>query len=234
MKTEDDQRVRNRRVRLTRLINERYESQADFVAKTGENQGEISALQKENGKSFGEKKARKIEEKCSLPNGWLDIPDDSADEVRKLAASNIEAGPDFKSNREYPVISWVQAGEWTELCDNFEPGHAEDWRPCHKDLGKCGYVLRVKGKSMTAAEGESLSFPNGILLYVNPDSEVLPEKFVIVRRNATKEATFKKFTMVDGEPYLEALNPNWPNRYLKLQEGDQFCGVVMHAGFDMP
>lgn len=87
---------------------------------------------------------------------------------------------------------------------------------------------------MTAAEGESLSFPNGILLYVNPDSEVLPEKFVIVRRNATKEATFKKFTMVDGEPYLEALNPNWPNRYLKLQEGDQFCGVVMHAGFDMP
>ncbi|MEO5984059.1 MAG: hypothetical protein ABIP80_01060 [Ferruginibacter sp.] len=33
-----------RRARLAKLIGENYESQADFVAKTGENQGEVSGL----------------------------------------------------------------------------------------------------------------------------------------------------------------------------------------------
>lgn len=60
-----------RRARLAQLIAERYKSQADFVTKTGENQGEVSALLKS--KSFGEKKARTIEAKCGLPVGWLDV-----------------------------------------------------------------------------------------------------------------------------------------------------------------
>lgn len=59
-----------RRARLAQLIAERYESQADFVTQTGEAQSEISGLLKT--KSFGEKKARKIEDKCGLPPGWLD------------------------------------------------------------------------------------------------------------------------------------------------------------------
>lgn len=59
-----------RRARLAQLIKERYKSQADFVSSTGENQGEVSGLLKT--KSFGEKKARKIEVKAGLPAGWLD------------------------------------------------------------------------------------------------------------------------------------------------------------------
>lgn len=160
-------------------------------------------------------------------------PEDILDS-EPVEAPSVEPGPDFRNERTYPVISWVQAGEWTELCDNFAPGDAEEWKPCHKDLGKCGYVLRVKGKSMTAPPGEPYTFPEGILLYVNAWAEPLPGQFVVVRRNKTQEATFKKYILVDGEPYLEALNPEWPNRYLKLNEGDVFCGVVMHAGFDMP
>jgi hypothetical protein len=59
------------RLRLAELIqSERYGSQSAFVERTGENQGEISALLKD--KSFGEKKARKIDGKCGLPEGWLD------------------------------------------------------------------------------------------------------------------------------------------------------------------
>jgi SOS-response transcriptional repressor LexA len=157
-----------------------------------------------------------------------------AESVPAGIETNIEAGPNIRMEREYPLISWVQAGAWTGLSDNFHPGDAEDWKPCHKNLGANGYILRVKGESMTAPPGERFTFPEGILLYVNPDAEVTPGKFVIVRRNGTQEATFKKLTLVDGEQYLEALNPAWPNRYLKLQADDEFCGVVMHAGFDMP
>ncbi|KAF3997350.1 hypothetical protein [Glaciimonas immobilis] len=59
-----------RRVRLAQLIAEKYATQAAFIAATEESQSEVSGLLKE--KSFGEKKARKIEKKCGLPDGWLD------------------------------------------------------------------------------------------------------------------------------------------------------------------
>lgn len=60
-----------RRQRLGQLIREQFEnSQAKFVNKTGENQGEVSALLKF--KSFGERKARKIEDSCGIGKYWLD------------------------------------------------------------------------------------------------------------------------------------------------------------------
>ncbi|MEO7579933.1 MAG: hypothetical protein ABIT83_20175 [Massilia sp.] len=84
-----------RRARLAQLIAERYKSQADFVASTGENQGEISGLLKT--KSFGEKKARKLEVKAGLPQGWLDdasgAPDDAAEHQRQNGFANTSAPP---------------------------------------------------------------------------------------------------------------------------------------------
>lgn len=60
-----------RRKRLAQLIEEKFDgSQAKFVEHTGENQGEVSALLRN--KSFGERKARKIEAKCGLETYWLD------------------------------------------------------------------------------------------------------------------------------------------------------------------
>ena len=147
---------------------------------------------------------------------------------------NVVDGPALNKKRIYPLISDVQAGDWTEICDNFQPGDADEWRESHKDLGPCGFVLKVDGDSMTASVGAPFSFPAGFLLFVNPDAEVLPGKFVVVRREGEKKATFKRYVMLDGVEYLEALNPTWPNRYIKLQEGDVFCGVVMHAGMDLP
>lgn len=236
-----------RRARLQRLINDKYKTQAEFLRQTGENQGEISAILR-GVKSFGEKKARKLEEKTGLPAGSLDIPLESGSSGtshidRGISADtynfpttgdNFEAGPDMRARR-YPEISWVQAGMWTEIADNFEPAVDQAYYYCHRDLGSHGFVLRVKGVSMTAPAGQSPSFPEGILLFVNPDAEPAPNKFVIVHRNGItgQEATFKKLILVDGEPYLEALNPDWPNRFLRMEKGDTICGVVQTATFEL-
>lgn len=141
---------------------------------------------------------------------------------------NVTAGPDPRG--PYPLISEVQAGMWTELCDNFQPGDADERYTSAKNLGKCGYLLRVKGRSMYAP-GERHSFPEGMILHVNPDLEPSPGQFVIVRREYSKEATFKRYVLIDGTPYLEAINPDWPKdeKYLKLQKGDAWCGVVVDA-----
>ena len=45
-------------------------SQAKFIDQTDINQGELSGLLRD--KSFGEKKARSLEEKAKMPTFWLD------------------------------------------------------------------------------------------------------------------------------------------------------------------
>ena len=144
--------------------------------------------------------------------------------------SNVSEGPAIRG--PYPLISEVQAGMWTELCDNFAPGDAEDWLPSTKNLGECGYMLRVNGNSMENPGGR-FSFPEGMVLHVNPDLDPAPNQFVIVRRESTKQATFKRYVVIDGEPYLEAINPDWPKdkKYLPLQPGDAWCGVVVDASY---
>lgn len=141
---------------------------------------------------------------------------------------NTSPGPQIRG--VYPVISEVQAGNWTELCDTFQPGDADEWLPSTKNLGRCGFMLKVRGKSMENPNGKP-SFTEGMILHVNPDIEPLPGHFVIVRRSSTDETTFKRYIQIEGAPYLEAINPDWPKeeKYLKLMPGDAWCGVVVDA-----
>lgn len=69
----DTPTVAARRARLQQWIDERHGGkQADFIAATQINQGELSALLK--GKSFGEKKAGTIEAVAGMPEGYLVHP----------------------------------------------------------------------------------------------------------------------------------------------------------------
>ncbi|WP_416402055.1 LexA family protein [Alicycliphilus denitrificans] len=151
-----------------------------------------------------------------------------AAEIPVSEESNITEGPAIRG--PYPLISEVQAGMWTELCDNFAPGDAEDWLPSTKNLGECGYMLRVRGKSMEVP-GARVSFAEGMVLHVKAPADPQPGDFVIVRRDGTDQATFKKYVVIDGYPYLEAINPDWPKelKYLPMQPGDTWCGVVVDA-----
>lgn len=145
-----------------------------------------------------------------------------------LSESNTSPGPAMKGM--YPLLSEVQAGRWTELCADFQASDAQDWRPSTKNLGSCGFMLRVRGRSMENPGG-SPSFTEGMILHVNPDIDPLPGHFVVVRRSSTNETTFKRYIQIEGAPYLEAINPDWPKdeKYLKLMPDDAWCGVVVDA-----
>lgn len=175
-----------------------------------------------------------LPEKSGAILGNNDVPhrklSDSSSSVRH-AGDNYSAGPDVKP-RFYPEISWVQAGMWTEIAENFVVAEDTKMYQCHIDLGEDGFVLRVDGMSMTAPPGVFPTFPPGMLLFVRPHEDAMPGKHVIVRRNGNT-ATFKKLVVIDGDLYLEALNPDWPNQYMRLQADDVFCGVVMLASFDL-
>lgn len=170
--------------------------------------------------------ALNIEKLRGVRAAWL------MDGVGEMRAPNVEPAMDM-SGKKYPLVSFVQAGGWTEICDNFQPGDADEWYPSAKNLGPHGYMLRVRGKSMYAP-GQKYSFDEGMLLHVNPSMEPVPGQFVIVRRNGSQEATFKRYILIDGQPYLEAINPDWPKeeKYLKLLPGDDWCGVVVDASMN--
>lgn len=179
-----------------------------------------------DGGSFGMVNNLKAAKLLGLSPEWL-----ATGKGPQQTGSNVTAGPDIKGRGRYPLISWVQAGEWTDICDNFQPGDADEWPTSHHNLGDCGFILRVQGDSMTAPAGAPFSFPPGVLLHVNPEKDPTPGQFVIVRRGGDNVATFKRLALVDGELFLEAINPDWPRRYIPLKEGDVFCGVVVDASF---
>ncbi|MNS45102.1 putative HTH-type transcriptional regulator [compost metagenome] len=144
---------------------------------------------------------------------------------------NVVDAPTPPVMRKYPLISYVQAGEYAECIDSFQPGDAESFHYSPKDLGKNGYLLRVEGDSMTDPTGP-ISFPNGMMLHIHPDIEAMPGNFVVAKRVRENQATFKQLVMVDGELYLHAINPNWPTPYIKLVEGDVIIGRLKFAGWD--
>ncbi|WP_312463519.1 LexA family transcriptional regulator [Comamonas sp.] len=145
---------------------------------------------------------------------------------------NVVDAPTPPLMREYPLISYVHAGEFAECIDTFPPGEADSYHLSPKDLGPRGYLLRVEGDSMTDPNG-AISFPNGMMLHVHPDIEAVPGNFVIAKRLQENQATFKQLVMVDGELYLHAINPSWPTKYIKLVEGDAIIGRIKFAGWDL-
>jgi len=97
-----------RRKNLRRLIDEKYNgSQAMMVDAIDINQGELSSLLKT--KSFGEKKARSLEIKAWIPNGWLDTDHDNdetvnTDQVNLKQPANDDHGSGALSPDELAML----------------------------------------------------------------------------------------------------------------------------------
>ena len=125
-----------------------------------------------------------------------------------------------------PLISWVQAGNWTETIDNFSPGDAEEWLACTEKHSDQTYALTVVGESMFNPSGE-WSFREGEIIFVDPEREPQHRNFVVVRMTNENTATFKRLIIDNEKKYLEALNPSWPNRIIPVNGDAVFCGVVI-------
>lgn len=119
-----------------------------------------------------------------------------------------------------PLISWVQAGSWSEVVDNFQPGDAEEHYPCPERHSDSTFALTVVGESMFP------DFVPGEIIYVDPCVEATSGSCVVVRQNGD-EATFKQLMLDGNNKYLKALNPNWPNPIIEMLPDATICGVVI-------
>jgi len=140
-----------------------------------------------------------------------------------LEKPNTEPGPDIKG--KYPLISWVQAGAWETIVDNFAPGDAEQWLGAAVNVSDSSFYLRVRGESMFDPM-DHRSFRDGELALIDPNATAENGSLVVVRLDDEAEATFKQLIIEGDRKYLKALNPNWPNRIFEVNGNATICGVV--------
>ena len=171
-------------------------------------------------RGVGDDLAAKLERAMGKPDGWMDESHRVATEEH--AHYNAEPGPDVRSLR--PLISWVQAGEWSEIAGNFELGDAEDLLPCPVRCSADTFVLRVRGESMEP------KFHDGDLIFVDPQVAPVSGRYVVVRLEDSQEATFKQLIVEEGRQYLKALNPDWPHRIIEVNVDATICGVIVFKG----
>ena len=122
-----------------------------------------------------------------------------------------------------PLISWAQACE-TVLPKPSEQRIAENILPCPVRYSQGTFILRVKGASMEPR------FYNGDLIFVDPEVVAESGKHVVVKLEDTDEAAFKQLIIEGGRKYLKALNPDWPERIIEMDENAKICGVVVFKG----
>lgn len=142
---------------------------------------------------------------------------------RRYGLSLVNIEPVEMENRMCPVISWVQAGAFTEVIDHITPDEY-DYYPCPTRCGPSTYILKVRGDSMLNR------FEDGDLIYVDPDQiEPIHNKFVIAMLDDASDATFKQLQIIDGQKYLQAINPTYPPdmRFLKINGNCRIVGTVI-------
>jgi len=133
-------------------------------------------------------------------------------------ARSIERAP--SPSGKVPLISFVQAGAFTEAIDNFSPGDAEEWIDLPCPAGPNAFALRAVGDSMEPA------FVAGTLLIVDPGLTPNPNDFVIAK-NGDNEATFKQLTADGNDWYLKPMNARYP---IKPLGSSRIIGVVRFSG----
>jgi len=136
--------------------------------------------------------------------------------------SNITHAPPIK--KMIPVISWVQAGAFCES-NVLELHEVEEWLPCPTNASDSTFGLRVKGDSMTSTHGGDRSYPEGIIIYVDPEVAVTSGKRVIAKSTASDEATFKTYVEDNGAKYLIPINKQYHT--IEITKDVQICGVII-------
>lgn len=179
----------------------------------------------ERGEMNSTTKLHRIAEVLSVNTAWLETGRGS--QVREEPphyGEGLSEGPPIRGN--VPLISWVQAGAWSDVIDNFQPGDAEDWLACPVPHGPRTYCLRVKGESMYNPTGRH-SYSAGDIIFVDPDRRAKHGDRVIVRLEDKGETTFKQLIEEGSSSYLKALNPGWPEPIIEINGRATICGVVI-------
>jgi len=120
--------------------------------------------------------------------------------------------------RRVPRLSWVSAGQFREVEAPASLQDVEDWDMPSEPLSPGAFSLRVEGDSMEP------EFPQGCIIFVEPQAQALNGDYVVVTLDDTNQATFKQLVIDGARRYLKPLNPRYP--IIPVERDARICGVV--------
>ncbi|MGN5754880.1 LexA family protein [Acinetobacter calcoaceticus] len=187
-------------------------TQKELAQKSGVKQSVISDLETGNAKTTGSI--------LELANA-LGV---TAEELKKGVIGEVEfTNVSPVQARMAPVLSWVQAGNFTNV-ESVDMSQITEWFPLPDDCEKCFY-LKVRGVS------NEPDFIEGDYIVVDPTvyySDMQSGDIIVVRKD--KDATFKKLVIEsDGSRFLQALNPNFHPNIIPIEEDCYFIGQVIDS-----
>lgn len=123
--------------------------------------------------------ATRLEAATGFQARWL-----ATGEGPMRGANNV--APASMGTIRIPLISYVQAGMWTEVSDPYQPGDASDWLQTDLKLSDSAFALEIEGDSMLP------EFRPGDRIIIDPALSPRPGDYVVAK-NGEEEATFKKY-----------------------------------------
>ena len=140
--------------------------------------GNISRLERDL-QGFSPQLLSKIADALGVPVAEL-----FSDNQQPMAHQNMElAQPDI---HRLPVLSYVQAGVWTEPNEIREYDGNMAYITTDLELGERAFAIVIQGKSMEP------EFVEGDMVLIDPDEPLHPGDFVVAK-NGDEKATFKKY-----------------------------------------
>lgn len=187
-------------------------TQKELAQKSGVKQSVISDLETGNAKSTGS-----ILELANV----LGV---TAEELKKGLFDTNESSNVLPIKAHMaPVLSWVQAGIFTNV-QSVDMTQVEEWLPLPEDCENCFY-LKVQGLSNYP------TFQEGDYILVDPlvqFSDMHSGDVIVVRKH--DDATFKRLVVeTDGSKYLQAMNPEFKPNIIPLDEECIFVGEVVDS-----
>ncbi len=193
--------------RINQKMKELGLSQADVMRGTGAGRATVSGwINGSNAPSA--KYLESLAKTLKTTSSW--ILNGKEDSDRKLDNS---VSLDLVATVTYaPVISWVQAGDFTDMESISNLAECEKL-PLVPGAGKRSFYLEVKGLS------NAPYFEEGEKICIDPDyqlCDIHTGEMIVVKCNDA--ATFKALISESNGYYLKPLNPNWSEQVIPLNE----------------
>jgi SOS-response transcriptional repressor LexA len=167
--------------RIREAIKHSGMSQAQIALQTKKSPGAVTQWLDGTTKSLKGETAEALERATGYRAAWL-----ITGKGPKLTNQTTNVVPADFGKARIPLISYVQAGAWTDVVDNFAPGDADEFLQTDLELSGNAFALEIKGDSMLP------EFKPGDRVIIDPCVEPQPGDFVVAK-NGHDGATFKKY-----------------------------------------
>lgn len=164
-------------------------------------------------KGIGDQIARQIESALGLHDGYLDMPHG----VGEFSTHQILS----HTNRKLPVLRSASAAAFCESAGELDADDTDEWIESPGPVGRGAFILLIEGISMYPG------FIEGDKVVVDPSRQPLSGHYVAVTPKHRNAIILRQLKQEGAEQYLVALNADWPDRIVQLDDMWTICGRAM-------